>query len=36
MHADIHHPIHRRSPFWLERATLAFSLLTVVWVAFVR
>jgi hypothetical protein len=32
MHADI----RDRGPFWLDWATLAFSLLTVIWVAFIR
>jgi hypothetical protein len=32
MHADI----RDRGPVWLDWATLAFSLLTVIWVAFIR
>jgi hypothetical protein len=36
MHADIRAPLHSRGPFWLDWAILAFSLLTVIWVAFIR
>jgi hypothetical protein len=36
MHAEIREPAHSRGPFWLDCAILAFSLLTIVWVAFLR
>jgi hypothetical protein len=36
MHADIRGPLRSRGPFWLDGVILAFSIMTVIWVAFVR
>jgi hypothetical protein len=36
MHADLRGPLRSRGPFWFDWVTLAFSLMTVIWVAFVR
>lgn len=36
MHAQINGPLSPRGPFWLDWVILGLSLMTVVWVAFVR
>jgi hypothetical protein len=36
MHTDIRGALRSRGPFWLDWVILALSLMTVIWVAFVR